>query len=180
LETTLAERCAAIELLLLDVDGVLTEGGIVYADDQVELKSFYVRDGAALKIWQMRGKRAAILSGRTSRVVEIRANEMGITTVLQGDWRKWGGYQQVLAACGVTPKQIAYVADDVADLPVLYDCGLAVAVADACPDVLRAAHYVTRSPGGRGAVRETVEVILRCQGHWQEMMREHFEARGEG
>ncbi len=172
---TLAERCAAIELLLLDVDGVLTEGSIVYADDQVELKHFHVRDGAGLKIWQNCGKRAAILSGRTSRVVEIRAAELGIAPVLQGNWRKWPGYRQVLEASGLSAKQVCFVADDVPDLPVLGDCGLAVAVADACPDVLRAAHYVSRAPGGRGAVREVVELILRCQGHWQPAMADYFE-----
>ncbi len=167
MQPTLAERCAAIELLLLDVDGVLTEGSIVYADNQVEIKNFHVRDGAGLKIWQSCGKRAAILSGRTSQVVEIRANELGIAPVLQGNWQKWPGYQQVLASSGLSPKQVCFVADDVPDLPVLRDCGLAVAVADACPDVIRAAHYVTLTPGGRGAVREVVELILRCQGHWQ-------------
>jgi len=173
-QLTLAERCTAIELLLLDVDGVLTEGSIIYSDDQVELKHFNVRDGAGLKVWQSCGKRAAILSGRTSRVVEIRAAELGVSPVLQGNWRKWPGYQHVLEASGLSAKQVCFVADDVPDLPVLRDCGLAVAVADACPDVLRAAQYVTRAPGGRGAVREVIELILRCQGHWQAAMAEHF------
>jgi 3-deoxy-D-manno-octulosonate 8-phosphate phosphatase (KDO 8-P phosphatase) len=172
---TLQERCAAVELLVLDVDGVLTDGRIVYADDGTEIKHFHVRDGSALKIWQHVGKESAIITGRTSRVVDVRAAEIGIAHVYQGAAEKLPAYRQLLAQTGRTPNQVCYVGDDVPDLPLLRRCGLAVAVADACPDVLADAHYVTRAAGGSGAVREVIELILRCQGHWQQLM-ERFRA----
>ncbi|HXG10514.1 MAG TPA: HAD hydrolase family protein [Gemmataceae bacterium] len=163
----LADRCAAVEMLVLDVDGVLTDGGIIYSDEGVELKRFHVRDGSGLKLWQQMGKRSAVLTGRTSRVVDIRAAEVGITRVIQGAANKLTAYRQLLAESGVRPEQVCFIGDDIPDLPVLRHCGLAVAVADACAEVLAEAHYVTRAPGGRGAVRETIELILRCQGRWQ-------------
>jgi 3-deoxy-D-manno-octulosonate 8-phosphate phosphatase (KDO 8-P phosphatase) len=164
---TLRDRCLRVELLVLDVDGVLTDGGIIYGDDRIELKRFHVRDGSGLKIWQQAGKRAAVITGRTSSVVEVRAAELGLAPVLQGAGDKLAAYRRVLAECGRGPEQVCYVGDDVPDLGVLANCGLAVAVADACVEVRQAAHHVTRAGGGRGAVRETVELILRCQGSWQ-------------
>jgi 3-deoxy-D-manno-octulosonate 8-phosphate phosphatase (KDO 8-P phosphatase) len=163
---TLAERCTPIELLVLDVDGVLTDGAIIYGDDGTELKAFHVRDGSGLKIWQMLGKRAAIISGRRSPVVEVRAAELGIAPVVQGSLEKLPAYREILTAGGWRPEQVCMIGDDVPDLPLLRNAGLAVAVADACPDVLAHAHYVTRAPGGSGAVREVIELILRCQGLW--------------
>lgn len=165
--TPLAERCQAIELLLLDVDGVLTDGSIVYADNNVEQKRFHVRDGSGLKLWHRAGKRSAIISGRKSPVVDVRAAELGIGQVVQGAADKQAGFGQVLAAAGVRAEQVCAVGDDVPDLPLLRQCGLAVAVADACVEVRAAAHYITRTPGGGGAVREVIELLLRCQGEWQ-------------
>src|SRR5438128_10531490 len=164
---TLAQRCAAIELLLLDVDGVLTDGGIIYGDDGLEWKVFHVRDGSGLKLWHNAGKRSAVISGRSARVVEVRAAELGISYVLQGAGDKGPAYQRVLTEMGVRPEQVCFIGDDVPDLPIVHNCGLAVAVADACSEVRTDAHYVTRAKGGRGAVRETVELILRCQNRWQ-------------
>ncbi len=172
---TLAERCRAIEWLVLDVDGVLTEGSIIYADNEIELKHFHVRDGAGLKIWQLCGKRTAIISGRTSAVVQLRAAELGITPVLQGSLNKLPGFRGILTEHGVQAEQVCFVGDDVPDLPLLQSCGLAVAVADAVPDLFRAAHYVTQTAGGRGAVREFVELSLRCQGHWLPATERLFE-----
>jgi 3-deoxy-D-manno-octulosonate 8-phosphate phosphatase (KDO 8-P phosphatase) len=166
----LAERAARIELLVLDVDGVLTAGGIDHGDDRVERKVFHVRDGSGLKIWQFVGKRSAVITGRTSAVVETRAREVGIEWVIQGAAEKLPAYQQLLAEAGLRPEQVCFVADDVPDLPVFGHCGLAVAVADACPEILTCAHYVTQAAGGRGAVRETIELILRCQGEWQKLV----------
>jgi 3-deoxy-D-manno-octulosonate 8-phosphate phosphatase (KDO 8-P phosphatase) len=163
----LRARCAAIDLLIVDVDGVLTAGGIIYSDDGAELKQFHVRDGSGLKIWQFVGKRAALITGRTSKVVAVRAAELGIDPVIQGAADKVPAYRELLRAGGWRTEQVCYVGDDVPDLPVMRNCGLAVAVADACPEVLADAHYVTRAAGGRGAVREAIELILRCQGHWQ-------------
>ena len=163
----LRTRCSAIDLLIVDVDGVLTDGGIIYSDDGAELKQFHVRDGSGLKIWQFVGKRAALITGRQSKVVAVRAAELGIDPVIQGAADKLPAYGEVLRAGGWRPEQVCYVGDDVPDLPVLRHCGLAVAVADACPEVIADAHYVTRARGGRGAVREVIELVLRCQGPWQ-------------
>jgi 3-deoxy-D-manno-octulosonate 8-phosphate phosphatase (KDO 8-P phosphatase) len=167
---TLSQRCAAIELLLLDVDGVLTDGRIIYGDDGVEWKVFHVRDGSGLKLWHKAGKRSAVISGRSSGVVEVRAAELGISVVLQGVGDKGPAYQRVLAETNVRPEQVCFVGDDVPDLPVLGNCGLGVAVADACPEVRAAATYVTGARGGRGAVREIVELILRCQNRWLDVV----------
>jgi 3-deoxy-D-manno-octulosonate 8-phosphate phosphatase (KDO 8-P phosphatase) len=169
-ERSLAQRCLPIDMLVVDVDGVLTAGGIVYADDGAELKTFHVRDGSGLKVWQLLGKQAAIITGRSSRVVDVRAAELGIGAVFQGASEKMAAYRHLLGSRGLRPEQVCYVGDDVPDLPVLRNCGLAVAVADACAEVLREAHYVTRAAGGRGAVRETIELILRCQGGWQQVL----------
>ena len=167
---SLQQRCAAIDLLVLDVDGVLTAGGIVYADNGVELKTFHVRDGSALKIWQQASKRAAAITGRSSPVVQVRAAELGLEPVVQGAADKLVAYRQILALTATRPEQVAYIGDDLPDLPVLRHCGLAVAVADACAEVRAVAHYVTRAGGGRGAVREAVELVLRCQGAWQQVV----------
>jgi 3-deoxy-D-manno-octulosonate 8-phosphate phosphatase (KDO 8-P phosphatase) len=163
----LSRRCAAIELLVLDVDGVLTDGRIIYGDNGVEWKVFHVRDGSGLKLWHDAGKRSAIISGRSSRAVEVRAAELGISLVLQGLSDKGPAYQRILAETNVRPEQVCFVGDDVPDLPILSHCGLAVAVADGCPEARAAAHYITGAPGGNGAVRETIELILRCQNRWQ-------------
>ena len=167
---TLSQRCAKIELLVLDVDGVLTEGSITYADDSTEVKHFHVRDGSGLAIWKHVGKRAAIITGRSSPIVEVRAAELNIAPVFQGATQKLEPFLQILSATGFSADQACFIGDDLPDLPVMRSCGLAVAVADACPEVRAEAHYVTRCPGGRGAVRETIELILHCQGHWQKMI----------
>jgi 3-deoxy-D-manno-octulosonate 8-phosphate phosphatase (KDO 8-P phosphatase) len=164
---TLAERCAPIELLVLDVDGVLTDGQVVYAGAETDVKAFHVRDGSALAVWKRAGKRAAIISGRDSPTVVRRAAELGIEPVLQGTADKLKALTQILAATCLAPAQVAAAGDDLADVPLLMNVGLAVAVADACPEVRQAAHFVTQAAGGRGAVREAIELILRCQGAWQ-------------
>ncbi len=172
---TLHQRCAGIELLVLDVDGVLTDGRIIYADNGAEVKNFHVRDGAGLKLWEHAGKQSAIITGRTSNIVEVRAAEVGIRHVFQGAVEKLPAYRQLLATTGFRPEQVCYVGDDVPDIPLLRRCGLAVAVADACSDVFADGHYVTKATGGNGAVREVIELILGCQGHWQRLL-ERFRA----
>jgi 3-deoxy-D-manno-octulosonate 8-phosphate phosphatase (KDO 8-P phosphatase) len=166
----LADRAARIRLLLLDVDGVLTDGSIVYADNRLELKRFHVRDGSGLKFWRLAGNRAAILSGRTSPAVVIRAAELGINPVFQGREDKHAALTEVLAAVQVKPEETCAIGDDLPDLPLLLRCGLAVAVADAVPEVRSAAHYVTTTPGGRGAVRDAVEWLLKLQGAWNSLV----------
>jgi 3-deoxy-D-manno-octulosonate 8-phosphate phosphatase (KDO 8-P phosphatase) len=169
-DRTLADRCQAIALLVLDVDGVLTEGGIIYGDSGVEFKTFHIRDGSGLKLWQRAGKRAAIITGRTSPMVARRAQEIGIEMVVQGAADKRTAYERLLATAGLQTEQVCCLGDDVQDLALLRNCGLAVAVADACVDARLHAHYVTRLPGGRGAVREVIELILRCQGEWPRLL----------
>jgi len=174
---TLSQRCARIELLVLDVDGVLTEGGITYADDGKEIKRFHVRDGSGLAIWRHVGKKSAIISGRSSRIVEVRAVELDISPVFQGTTQKLEPFRQILEATRMTAEQACFIGDDFPDLPVLRNCGLAVAVADACPEVQTEAHYVTRCPGGQGAVREVIELILNCQGLWQKVIERFREGK---
>lgn len=163
---SLRDRAAKIELLLLDVDGVLSDGGIRYADDGVELKRFHVRDGSGLKFWRDAGKRAAIVSGRHSVVVSRRAAELGIAPVLQGQTDKRSAFDEVLAATGLRAEQACAIGDDLPDLPILQAAGLAVAVADACPEVRAAADYVTAVPGGFGAVRDAIEWLMKLRGEW--------------
>ncbi len=163
---TLIERCARIEVLVLDVDGVLTDGRIVYTDAGEEIKAFHVRDGSGLKFWEAEGKKSGIITGRRSAIVERRAKELGIAHVTQGVSDKKAALVTMLAELGVSAERVAAVGDDIVDVPVLRTCGLAVAVADACAEAKEDADYVTEAPGGRGAVREVIELILRAQGRW--------------
>ncbi len=165
---TLHERCQNIEMLVMDVDGVLTDGAIVYTDRGEEIKAFHVRDGSGLKLWMALGKKAAILTGRKSVVVERRALELGIRSVIQGASDKLMAFDGILTEHNIGESQAAYVGDDLPDVPVLRRCGLALTVVDACPEARDQAHYVTRATGGHGAVREIIELILRAQGRWQE------------
>jgi 3-deoxy-D-manno-octulosonate 8-phosphate phosphatase (KDO 8-P phosphatase) len=166
----LLQRAAAIRLLVLDVDGVLTDGRITYTAEGLELKSFHVRDGSGIKYWRRVGGQVVIVSGRVSRAVDVRAAELGIATVMQGVADKSAALTRILAGTGTTAAAVCAVADDLPDLPLLRACGLAVAVADACPEARAAAHYVTQPPGGRGAVREVIELLIRAQGRWNEVV----------
>jgi 3-deoxy-D-manno-octulosonate 8-phosphate phosphatase (KDO 8-P phosphatase) len=167
---SLRERCGGVELLVVDVDGVLTAGGIVYGasagEAGLEIKAFHVRDGSGLKLWHRTGKRSAIITGRSSPVVEARAAELGVSRVIQGAADKLAALTRLAGELKIDPSTICYVGDDVPDVPALRRVGLAAAVADGCAEARAAAHYVTRAPGGRGAVREVIELILRCQGRW--------------
>jgi 3-deoxy-D-manno-octulosonate 8-phosphate phosphatase (KDO 8-P phosphatase) len=166
------DRFARIELLVLDVDGVLTDGRVVYTANGDEVKSFHVRDGSGLKFWRQSGKKVAILSGRASPAVDRRAAELGITTVVQGVGEKLPAFRRILNDLGLRPDQACAVGDDLPDLPVLRHCGLGVAVADAVPELKAAAAYVTTVPGGHGAVREAVEWLMRGQGTWAGVIAE--------
>ncbi len=165
-QVSLEERCRRIELLILDVDGVLTDGRITYCTNDTEIKSFHVRDGSGLKVWQREGKRAAIITGRTSLVVDTRAKELGIDPVIQGSADKLESLRGILEATETQAEQVCCIGDDLPDLPLLANYGLAVTVADACPDVRSFVHHVTEKAGGQGAVREVIEMILHCQGTW--------------
>ncbi len=153
----------AIQLLILDVDGVLTDGRIVTTVDGESEKVFYVQDGLAIKRWQAAGRAVALLTGRNSTAVAYRAAELGIDHVRQGVKDKIGVYQNWLSELGVSDKQVAYMGDDWPDLEVMQQVGLPIAVANAVPAVKRAAEYITRRQGGSGAVAETIEVLLQKQ-----------------
>ncbi len=167
MQPTLDGRMAAIELLVLDVDGVLTDGRITYSDDGRETKSFHVRDGAGVRLWLDAGRQAAIISGRQSAAVSRRAQELGIPHVIQGVSAKLPAFKALLQQVGLAPEQACVIGDDLPDLPLVRNAGLGVAVADACPELRFAAHHVTSKPGGQGAVRETIELLLTEQGRWQ-------------
>lgn len=169
----LAARCGPIELLLVDVDGVLTDGVIALDDHGVETKHFHVRDGSALSLWRKCGKRAAILSGRWAPAVDRRAAELGIAPVIQGAADKGPPFRALIRELGLDARQVCYVGDDLPDLPVLRAVGLAACPADAAEEVRAAAHFVATAPGGKGAVREVVETVLKLQGGWQELVA-HF------
>jgi len=167
-------RAADVRLLLLDCDGVLTDGHITPVIGGDELKTFHTHDGHGLVMLHRAGIRSGIISGRTSRLVEVRARDLGIAYVRQGALDKISAYESLLAEAAVQSAHVAYVGDDIVDIPLMRRSNLAVAVADATPDTRDAAHYVTRLPGGRGAVREVCELILKAQGRWDELMKKYL------
>lgn len=162
---TLRDRCYPIRFLVLDVDGVLTEGQIVHGESG-ELKHFHVRDGSGLKAWSDQGRISAIITGRSSPSVLLRARETGISQVFQGVKDKQKVFMELLEKTGIKSQETCYLGDDRPDVAVLRQAGLAVAVADACVEARQVAHYITQHRGGRGAVREVIELILRCQDQW--------------
>jgi 3-deoxy-D-manno-octulosonate 8-phosphate phosphatase (KDO 8-P phosphatase) len=168
-----AARAAAVRLLVLDVDGVLTDGRLHFGADGEALKVFDVRDGHGIKLLREAGIEVAILSARSSRIVERRAAELGIAHVIQGAADKAEGFARLLRALNVAPANCGYVGDDWPDLAVLSQVGFAATVADAAPEVRRAAHWTTAAPGGRGAVREVAEFLLRAQNRFDDLLRRH-------
>lgn len=163
------ELAAPIELILSDVDGVLTNGQIVYDNAGVETKAFHVRDGLGIKLWQRAGLHFGMLTARNSQIVRIRAAELGVETVRQGFEKKWPAAAEIIEGLGLTPAQTCYIGDDLPDLPVLQRIGLPIAVADACADVRASAIWTTRAAGGCGAVRELIERLLRAKDRWEEV-----------
>lgn len=153
----------AIELLILDVDGVMTDGGLEVSATGEVSKTFYVRDGQAIKTWRQQGRKVAILSGRSDPSVVARAAELGIECVKSGVSDKLAGYEEIKKEFGLRDQDIAYMGDDIPDVVVLQRCGFSVAVANAAPPVKRQAQYVTRAGGGRGAVAEVIDLLLRTQ-----------------
>jgi 3-deoxy-D-manno-octulosonate 8-phosphate phosphatase (KDO 8-P phosphatase) len=164
------ERARRIKMLILDCDGVLTDGRILITAEGDEMKSFDVKDGHAIVMWHHAGLRSAIISGRKSAVVQKRVKELGIHHLHEMAWVKTEPYAAILAEEGLTDEAICYVGDDVVDIPLLRKAGLAVAVADAVDEVKAYAHLITESEGGRGAVREVIRLILQAQGKWGELM----------
>src|SRR5215467_15511720 len=164
--SSLQERAARIKLLLMDCDGVLTDGRIWLFENGEEQKGFHTRDGLGLELWHRAGLKSGIISGRNSTAVERRAQGLGMTFVVQGVKDKVQAFDETVAQAGMTNDEVAFIGDDLNDIPLILRSGLGVAVADAATEARERAHYVTRLAGGQGAVREVIEVILKAQGRW--------------
>jgi len=165
----LQSALARVRLLVLDVDGVLTDGGI-YLGDGVELKRYNSRDGAGIKYLLRNGVNVAVITGRESESVARRCAELGIKDVFQRQLKKLPAFEKLLERNGLKSDEVAVVADDLAELPLMKRAGVAIAVADACRDVRRHADWVTQARGGQGAVREVAEAILKAKGLWNRLV----------
>lgn len=162
-----------IEMLLLDVDGVLTDGGLLIHADGSESKLFNVYDGHRIKMWQRAGLRCGFLSGRHSEATSRRAEQLEVGFVLQGCTEKLPAFERLLSEACLSADQVAYVGDDLMDLPLLRRVGFAVAVANAAEEVRRQADYVTVRAGGHGAVAEVIEYLLKITGRWEGLTRKY-------
>jgi 3-deoxy-D-manno-octulosonate 8-phosphate phosphatase (KDO 8-P phosphatase) len=169
----LFDRIAKIELILSDVDGVLTDGGLLFDNQGIEIKKFHIRDGLGIKLWQRAGHKFGILTARSSHIVKLRAAELGVTILRQGFEDKWPAALEVMKELKLSPEQVCFIGDDLTDLPVIRQVGLGVAVADAAPEVRSAAHHVTALAGGQGAVRELVETLLKSRQRWDDLIRKY-------
>ncbi len=167
-------RASRIKLLLMDCDGVLTDGRLWLLADGDEHKGFNTHDGLGLSLLHRAGLKSGIISGRRSQAVVRRAQELGIEFVCQGDPEKIEAFEAVLRQATVDEDEVAYVGDDLTDIPLMQRVELAVAVADAVEETRSAAHYVTQRKGGRGAVREVIEIILKSQGRWNGLVAEYL------
>ena len=174
MDDRVSSRARKISFLLLDVDGVLTDGQLLYDGEGEAMKSFSVHDGTAIKWLQRAGVEVGLLTGRESKPLFARAHELGIKEIMTNAKYKLPVFTAFLSRTGRDPETIAYMGDDLLDLPVLRRAGLALAPADAAPEVRAAAHFVASSPGGRGAVREACELILKAIGKWDEITRPYF------
>ncbi len=169
------EKLKHIELLLLDVDGVMTDGRIIWDANGTETKFFNVKDGHGIKLVQRAGIQVGIITGRISPVVDLRAKELGIEILYQGALRKLESYDEIKQRTGLADHQISYMGDDVIDVPVMRRVGFSAAPADALPEVLKIADYVARAKGGWGAVRELCDLLLKGRGVWQELVADRYE-----
>lgn len=167
------QRASKVSLLLIDVDGVLTDGRIVYADYGDELKCFDVQDGAGLVFWNRVGLKSAIVTARRSRLLKRRAKEMRVDFLARGRLEKLPAYAEVLKRFRVGDEQVCAIGDDLMELPILRRVGLAVAVPNAVQEVKEIAHYTTKRAGGRGAVREVVDLILKAKGLWDHVLQRY-------
>jgi len=170
----LASRIRAVKLVVFDVDGVLTDGRIIFSNSGEETKLFDVKDGHGIKLLMRSGIDVAIITARESDVVRRRARDLGITHVFQGMKDKKMALEELVKASGVAPDAMAYMGDDIIDLPVLKRVAFSAAVADAVSEVIERVDFVAKRPGGRGAARELAELILKVQGKWDEVMKAYL------
>ena len=168
-------RAKRIKLLLLDVDGTLTDGSIIYDESGQEFKVFNVLDGFGMAMMRKANLPIVLASGKHSKVVDRRAQELGVREVYQNIFDKVSLLRPLQRTYGIDVSEVAFVTDDITDLALMRKVGLAIAVADAQPDVKRRAHFITQHRGGRGAVREVCELILKSQGMWQRLVRSFYE-----
>jgi 3-deoxy-D-manno-octulosonate 8-phosphate phosphatase (KDO 8-P phosphatase) len=168
--STLAARARRVALVLMDVDGVMTDGGISLIDADREAKTYDAKDGVGLRLASRAGLVTGVISGRASASVLRRARELGMDEVHLKVEDKLAAYVRILRRRRLLDAEVCYIGDDLVDLPILRRAGLSVAVADAHPEVRRSARFVTRAPGGRGAIREVIDGILKAQGRWQEVL----------
>ena len=168
------DKAAQVKLIIFDVDGVLTDGRLILGDDGQEYKAFHSRDGHGMKMLQQSGVEIGIITGRSSQVVALRMASLGVQHVYQGREEKLPAFEELIHKLGVTAEQVAYVGDDVVDLPILRRVGLAVAVADAHPLVLQHAHWQTPHGGGKGAARDVCEFIMEAQGNLDGVMQHYL------
>lgn len=164
-------RAADIALVVFDVDGVLTDGGLWYGPDGEVMKRFDVKDGHAMVMARLTGLPVALLTARTSAIVEKRAAELKLAKVMQGQRDKGPAFARLCAELGVAPANAAYMGDDVNDLPAMEQAGLSACPADAAAEVRERVQFVASRPGGRGCARELLEVVLKATGRWDEAMR---------
>ena len=167
----LMEKAAGIRLVVFDVDGVLTDGSLYLGDDGQEYKAFNSKDGLGMKLLQSSGVEIAIITARTSQVVALRMQSLGIDHLYQGRRDKLPAFEELLKRLQLQPQQVAYVGDDLLDLPIMGRVGLAFTVQDANHEVVKRAHWQTQAPGGRGAAREVCELLMRAQGTYQTMLQ---------
>lgn len=174
MEPDLKRRAAGIECVLTDVDGVLTDGTIALFGENEEVKHFHVWDGSGIKYAQRAGLMVGFITGRKSETVARRAAELGVEEVHMGAIRKLPVLEELMARHRLDPRQIAYLGDDLIDLPILTRVGLAVAVPEAHEEVLSRVHYVTGASAGKGALRELIEIILKARGDWDALMERYL------
>ncbi len=168
------EKLKKIRLLLMDVDGVLTDGRIVYDNEGNELKFFDVKDGHGLKMLQRAGFKIGFVTGRESALVSRRAEELEVDFLYQGAKNKAVPYEEILQRMGCQDDEVAYIGDDLIDLPIILRAGFSVAVCDAVDEVIESADYMTKRPGGRGAVREVCDLLLKASGRWPEVTERYY------
>ena len=165
-----------IQLILSDVDGVLTDGSLTFDNQGIETKTFHVRDGLGIKLWQRSGHKFGIITARSSHIVKVRMTELGVDIVRQGSDSKLPVGIQLIDELGLTPEQVCYVGDDLSDLSLLSHVGLAATVADGAAELKSMAHITTKSEGGKGAIRELIETILKTQKRWNELLQTYYGA----
>ncbi len=167
-------KLAAIKMLVMDVDGVFTDGSIIISEDGTESRRFSYLDGHGIKLWHRAGMKSAIISGKQSRATQIRAEQLSIEHVMQGQTKKLPAFESLLADTALGAREVAYIGDDLLDLPLVRRAGFSVAVVNAVDELKDAADYVTSRPGGSGAVREVVEYILKATGRWDKLMERYL------